>query len=114
MKLRTIVFVLVLAAVSALPPHRFAVGSAVNQTARQLGGALGIAVLVMLIGEPDGSVGAIERFHHLWAYSATAALVSGVIGSLIARPSATVSVGKPELFPELVAVDADLPLAVND
>ena len=35
-------------------PHRFAVGSAVNQTARQIGGALGIAVLVMLIGIPRG------------------------------------------------------------
>ena len=32
--------------------HRFAVGSAVNQTARQIGGALGIAVLVMLLGTP--------------------------------------------------------------
>ena len=30
-------------AVSSLPPARFAVGSAVNQTARQIGGALGIA-----------------------------------------------------------------------
>jgi MFS family permease len=80
--------VLSAAAVSALPPHRFAVGSAVNQTARQLGGALGIAVLVMLIGEPHGPVGAVERFHHLWVYSATAALVSGIIGSLIPRRSA--------------------------
>jgi EmrB/QacA subfamily drug resistance transporter len=101
------------AAVSALPPHRFAVGSAVNQTARQLGGALGIAVLVMLLGEPHGPVGAVERFHHLWAYSATAALVSGIIGSLIPRPSATVSSRTHELAPGLVAVDADLPLVVN-
>lgn len=105
--------VLSAAAVSSLPPHRFAVGSAVNQTARQLGGALGIAVLVMLIGEPDGPVGAVERFHHLWAYSATAALVSGIIGSLIPRPAAAVRARADELSPELVVVDADLPLVVN-
>ena len=37
-------------AVSSLPPARFAVGSASNQTARQIGGALGIAMLVALIG----------------------------------------------------------------
>jgi hypothetical protein len=42
----------------------------------------------MLIGEPHGPVGAVERFHHLWVYSATAALVSGIIGSLIPRRSA--------------------------
>ena len=40
------------AAVSSLPGHRFAVGSAVNQTARQVGGSLGIAVLVVVLGAP--------------------------------------------------------------
>ena len=80
--------VLSAAAVSSLPAHRFAVGSAVNQTARQLGGALGIAVLVAIIGAPDGAVDAVRRFHHLWLYAAATATVSGLIGSRIPRPVA--------------------------
>jgi MFS family permease len=78
--------VLSAAAVSSLPPLRFAVGSAVNQTARQVGGALGIAVLVMLVGTSAGAVDAVSRFHHLWLFCAVAALVSGSIGALIPRP----------------------------
>ena len=45
--------VLSAAAVSSLHPRRFAVGSAVNQTARQVGGALGVALLVVILGTPD-------------------------------------------------------------
>jgi EmrB/QacA subfamily drug resistance transporter len=92
--------VLSAAAVSSLPPHRFAVGSAVNQTARQIGGAIGIAVLVMLIGTPDGLGDTVDRFHHLWAYGAAMALVSGLIGSFIPRPSI------PSEYLEVVAVAA--------
>jgi EmrB/QacA subfamily drug resistance transporter len=103
--------VLSAAAVSALPPHRFAVGSAVNQTARQVGGALGIAVLVMLLGEPSGPADALERFNRLWVYGATTAIASGLIGSLIRRPSPARRAAVEELAPGLVAVDADLPLA---
>src|ERR1019366_8113303 len=47
--------VLSAAAVSSLQPERFAVGSAVNQTARQVGGALGIALLVVILGTPTGA-----------------------------------------------------------
>lgn len=79
--------VLSAAAVSSLPPHRFGVGSAVNQTARQIGGAIGIAVLVMILsdGQPGGD--GVGKFEQLWMYSAGAALLSGLIGSLIPRPA---------------------------
>ena len=60
-------------AVSSLPPARFAVGSAVNQTARQIGGALGIAVLVALIGSQRQLADPIDGFHQLWAFAAAAA-----------------------------------------
>ncbi len=73
-------------AVSSLPSARFAVGSAVNQTARQIGGALGIAVLVALIGSQRRLADPIDGFHELWAFAAGAALLSGVIGSFIPRP----------------------------
>ena len=44
--------VLSAAAVSSLHIERFAVGSAVNQTARQVGGAFGVALLVVILGTP--------------------------------------------------------------
>jgi len=67
------------AAVATLPPHRFAVGSAVNQTARQVGGALGIAVLVVIVGSESATTSKVTQFHHLWIWCALAALASGLI-----------------------------------
>ena len=58
--------VLSAAAVSSLEAERFAVGSAVNQTARQVGGALGVAVLVVVLGSPATPAAALAAFHHLW------------------------------------------------
>lgn len=103
--------VLSAAAVSSLPPHRFAVGSAVNQTARQVGGALGIAVLVMVLGEPAGVAEAVGRFHDLWTFGAVTAVASGLIAALIPSPSRSARATTDELAAELVVTDADLPLA---
>ena len=105
--------VLSAAAVSSLPQHRFAVGSAVNQTVRQIGGALGIAILVMIIGTPDGPAAAVDRFHHLWAFAAATALTSGVLGSLIPRPGAAARAVTEERSPGLAAAEADLPVVVD-
>ncbi|HEV8574770.1 MAG TPA: DHA2 family efflux MFS transporter permease subunit, partial [Dehalococcoidia bacterium] len=41
------------AAVHGLAPNRFAVGSAVNQTVRQLGSVLGVALVIALLGSPN-------------------------------------------------------------
>jgi MFS family permease len=84
------------AAVASLPAHRFALGSAVNQTARQVGGAIGVAVLVMILGDtPEGGgASAVSDFHHLWAYGAATALASGLIGSFIPRPSVVPGVSR--------------------
>lgn len=95
--------VLSAAAVSSLPAHRYAVGSAVNQTARQVGGAIGIAVLVMLLGTPHGPADAVGRFHHVWIYCAITAALSGLIGTLIPRPIAQLV----SLTSKRVVVDAD-------
>ncbi len=83
--------VLSAAAVSSLHPNRFAVGSAVNQTARQIGGAFGIALLVVILGTPHSLTGALTAFHHLWWYAAATALLSGVACTLIShKPRAQV------------------------
>jgi MFS family permease len=71
------------AAVSSLHQERFAVGSAVNQTARQVGGALGVALLVVILGVPKSAGAALENFHHLWWYAAAMSTFSGIICSLL-------------------------------
>jgi hypothetical protein len=80
--------VLSAAAVSSLPAERFAVGSAVNQTARQVGGALGVAVLVVLLGTPHTPGAALTDFRHLWAFAAAMALSSGLICLWLKRAQA--------------------------
>ena len=77
--------VLSAAAVSSLHPERFAVGGAVNQTARQVGGALGVAVLVAILGSPHTEVQALASFHALWAYAAAMALSSGLVCAMLPR-----------------------------
>ncbi len=71
--------VLSAAAVSSLESARFAVGSAVNQTARQVGGALGVAVLVVVLGEPSTPAAALAAFHDLWWYVTAMAVASGLL-----------------------------------
>jgi len=100
-------------AVSSLPPARFAVGSAVNQTARQIGGALGIAMLVALIGSQRQLANPIDGFEQLWLFAAATSMISGVIGSFIPRPTPTQADELDELSEELLAIEADaLPLAL--
>ena len=101
-------------AVSSLPPARFAVGSAVNQTARQIGGALGIAVLVALIGSQRQLADPLDGFQQLWAFAATTALASGVIGSFIPRPTPHEATDINRLADELPVIEADaLPIAID-
>ncbi|MFI5034745.1 MAG: MFS transporter [Acidimicrobiales bacterium] len=80
--------VLSAAAVSSLHPGRFAVGSAVNQTARQIGGAIGVAVLVVILGGPHSPAAALSGFHHLWLYIAGMAVAAGLVSSLLRRAPA--------------------------
>ncbi len=73
------------AALSSVPAERFAVGSAVNQTCRQVGGALGVAVLVALLGNDTGGA-SVAAFRHLWLFAAAMAALTGLI-SLLLRPA---------------------------
>ncbi|WP_127359158.1 hypothetical protein [Actinacidiphila soli] len=56
---------LVGAAASALPPHRFATGSAVTTMARLTGAVLGVALMVTLLGEPRTADAALAAFARL-------------------------------------------------
>ena len=51
------------AAVADLPPARLSIGGAVNNTSRQVGSVLGIAILVAVLGSPK-TLGALLDAHH--------------------------------------------------
>ena len=71
------------AAVASLRQTRFAVGSAVNQTSRQIGGALGIAVLVVILAPTASPLVALDHFHHLWDFCAAMAVTAGLVSLLL-------------------------------
>jgi EmrB/QacA subfamily drug resistance transporter len=64
------------AAVAALPTARFATGSAVNATARQLGAVLGVSLLVAIVGSPAPTEAA-TAFDRGWVFAGLAGLASG-------------------------------------
>lgn len=77
--------VLSAAAVAGLPPERFGVGGAVNQTARQMGAVLGVALLVAILGTPTSPADALDAFQRAWVLCAGAAIVSAAISTRHAR-----------------------------
>src|SRR5262249_35216846 len=78
---------IVSAAVAALPPERFATGSAVNNTARQMGAVLGVAVLVTIINAA-GSAALREGLASASRSAALCGAASGVPALFLGRARA--------------------------
>ncbi len=72
-------------AAGSLPAHAFATGSAVVNMIRQVGMAIGVAVLVAVLGEPDTSAGRLIAFQHGWWAIAAMALAGAVTAPLLRR-----------------------------
>jgi EmrB/QacA subfamily drug resistance transporter len=73
------------AATMSLPTDRFATGTAVFGMARQVGAAIGVAVLVALLANPTPA----ELFSHLqrgWAFALAAGFGAGLLGLAIGPP----------------------------
>jgi EmrB/QacA subfamily drug resistance transporter len=70
------------AAAASLPPHRFATGIAVFGMSRQIGAALGVAILIAILGTPDGSVGA---FADGWTFIALTSLAAALAAAALGR-----------------------------
>ena len=74
---------LVSAAVSAVPPNRFATGSGIVTMARQVGIVLGVAVLVTVLGAHAAGSGALPAFQRATVVLAGAAAAAALASLLL-------------------------------
>ncbi|WP_019930148.1 MFS transporter [Nocardia sp. BMG111209] len=70
-------------AARSLPPQRFAAGVGMNVTARQSGGALGVALLAAVFAAHPGAP--LTAFHTLFAVCAVIAVATAVLAAVPAR-----------------------------
>ena len=75
---------LISASVAHLPPTRFAQGSAVNSMVRQIGAALGVAVLIAIVGERGVSQGP-DAFRWAWGAIMMPVLAAGALAAALYR-----------------------------
>ncbi|MEZ5409219.1 MAG: MFS transporter [Acidimicrobiales bacterium] len=74
--------VLAAASVHGLPPEHFALGGAVNNTARQVGAAVGVALVVTIQGTADGIAG----FRAGWLFVAACCGLAAAVSLAQPRP----------------------------
>jgi MFS family permease len=78
------------ATVQQLPADRFALGSAVNQTMRQLGATLGVALVVSFIAGATPQ-DALSRFHRAWWLIVGCGVLTSVVSTALPRPEPVLS-----------------------
>src|SRR3954451_13312768 len=91
------------AAASSLPPARFATGTGVFSMSRQIGGALGVAAFVAILGTP-GPAQAAAAFDRVWWCIAATAVAAG--GAALAMGRLRVPAAAPVASPAPVEVAA--------
>ena len=72
------------AAVAELPRNRFATGSAISATSRQIGAVIGIALLFAIF-DNNHSPDPMARFHSAWLMMAATGMAAGVIAIGLGR-----------------------------
>lgn len=74
------------AAVASAPGRSFATATGMNSVARQVGAALGVAIVVAIIGAPTPTLAAAHAaFQHAWAFGAACLFVAGLGCLLVGR-----------------------------
>jgi NTE family protein len=76
------------AAMSHVPGRRYATGSAVTSSARQLGAVLGVAALVAIVGSPARSASYAGLIRDGWRFAALCFVVAGLIAVFMGRTTA--------------------------
>ena len=82
------------AGASSLAPERFATGAAVLTMGRQIGAALGVAVLVAVLGTAAASA---SDFHTAWLITVVGALGAGAALAALGRPVRSAAASTPAL-----------------
>jgi EmrB/QacA subfamily drug resistance transporter len=72
---------------SSLPAKSFATGSAVVNMLRQVGLAVGVAVLVAVLGTPGSPAAQLSAFQEGWWVIAAASLTAALAGAVLLRPA---------------------------
>ena len=90
---------------AGLPPQSFATGSGVLNMLRQLGLAVGVAVLIAVLGDPHGAAATLSAYRHGWEMVAGASVVSALVGVVALRRPATVQEVAAEAGREAAAVE---------
>lgn len=84
-------------------------GSGLVNAAQQVGGALGLAVLVTIFGSATRSAGAAGGATHAFVYGADRAFIaSGVLIAVAALLASRIGATRPAALPELANVDEEL------
>ena len=73
------------AAVASAPGETFATATGLNSVARQIGAAFGVAIVVVIIGQPTTVFAATSAFDSAWLFSAICLFVTGVGCLLVGR-----------------------------
>lgn len=90
------------AGASSLAPERFATGAAVLTMGRQIGAALGVAILVAVLGTTTAHAG---DFHAAWLITVAGGLAAGLALAAIGAPGRGRAESLPETLPDpLIAV----------
>jgi EmrB/QacA subfamily drug resistance transporter len=80
--------VLAAAGVSQVSAEYFSLAGGVTQTARQFGGALGLAVLFAITGEPSSTTEAYDLYKWAFGFIMTTSLAACVLASRVKTPKA--------------------------
>lgn len=86
-------------AAQSLPPHRFGVGSSVNQAVRQLGQTFGVAVVIGLVSGATSLTSALDAFDRVWVLLVVGGLATSALSlpltrrARVASPAPAVAAG---------------------